>query len=149
MRKTATITIDAEGRDKGKTFFLREMSASQAEKWAARAFLGMAKAGVEIPDDIASTGLAGIATVGFRAIGGMGFELAEPLLDEMFQCVQIIPDPSKPNVIRPLVEDDIEEVATRLKLRKEIFGLHVDFSKAGALFNSASSPAQAADSPSQ
>lgn len=45
----------------------------------------------------------------------------------MFECITIIPDPSKPNVTRALIEDDIEEVATRLKLRIEIFKLHVDF----------------------
>ena len=34
--------------------------------------------------------------------------------------------------IRDLIEDDIEEVATRLRLRKEVLELHVDFSTAGA-----------------
>jgi hypothetical protein len=148
-RKTATITIDAEGRDHGKQFLLREMPASQAEKWAMRVFFGMAKSGLEIPDHIASTGLAGIAAIGLKAIGGLSFDTAEPLLDEMMACVQRIPNPAKPDIVRPLVEDDIEEIGTRLRLRKEVFGLHVDFSKAGALFSSASAPAPAEDSPSQ
>lgn len=142
MRKTATIAIEA-GRDAGKVFFLRELSASQAEKWAARAFLGLAKSGVDIPDDISRAGLAGIAAMGLRAIGGMQFAELEPLLDEMFACVQIIPDPTRPIVIRALIEDDIEEVSTRLRLRKEVFGLHVDFSAAGALLTSGTAPAQA------
>lgn len=126
-RKTAQITISTEGRDCGKVFMLRELPASQAEKWAAKAFFALAKAGVEIPDDIASAGLAGIAAVGLKALGGMSFVDAEVLLDEMFTCVSYIPDPSKPQVVRGLIEDDIEEVATRLKLRKEVFSLHTGF----------------------
>jgi len=52
------------------------------------------------------------------------FEAAKPLLDEMMGCVQIVPSP---NVKRPLIEDDIEEVKTRLMLRKAIWDLHMDF----------------------
>jgi hypothetical protein len=137
MRKTVIVTIDAAGRDAGKVFLLREMPASQAEKWAARAFLAMARSGIDIPDDVASAGLAGIAAVGLKAIGGLGFAEAEPLMDEMFACVQIVPDPARPGVVRALVEDDIEEIATRLRLRKEVFGLHVDFSGLAARWTSA------------
>jgi hypothetical protein len=134
MRKTAIVTIDAEGRDYGKVFLLREMPASRAEKWATKAFLALAKSGVEIPDDIAKMGLAGIAAIGLKSLAGVSFADAEPLMDEMFACVTIIPDPSKTDVAnqtpihRSLVEDDIEEIATRLTLRKELFALHVNFS---------------------
>ena len=144
-RKTLTVTIDAEGRDQGKAFFIREMSASQAELWAAKAFLALARSGVEVPEGVTESGLAGIATFGFRALAGMTFGDARVLMDEMFACVQIIPNPAQPKVIRDLIEDDIEEVATRLRLRKEVFGLHVDFSLAGALQKSASASAPAAD----
>ncbi|MFL9904276.1 hypothetical protein PQR71_40165 [Paraburkholderia fungorum] len=126
-RKTLTITLDADGRDQGKVFLLREMPPSQAEKWAMRAFLALAKSGVQIPDDISSAGLAGIAALGLKALSGLSFEDAEPLMDEMFSCISIIPDPSRPNVVRALIEDDIEEVSTRLRLRKEVFGLHTNF----------------------
>lgn len=145
MRKTAIIVIDAPGRDSGKAFFIRELPASQAEMWAAKAFLAMARSGVDVPDHIAAEGLAGLATFGLRALSGMRFEDAQSLLAEMFTCVQIIPDLSRPNVIRGLLEggseEDIEEVSTRLRLRKEVFGLHVDFSLAGVLLNSVSAPA--------
>lgn len=144
-RKTLTVVIDAAGRDQGKTFFIRELPASQAEMWAARAFLALARSGVEVPEGVTESGLAGIATFGFRALAGVRFEDAVDLMAEMFSCVQIIPDPTKPNVIRALIEDDIEEVATRLRLRKEVFGLHVDFSLAGALQISASASAPAAE----
>jgi hypothetical protein len=131
-RKTLTVTIDADGRDQDKAFLIKEMPAAQAEKWAARAFLALAKSGVQIPENLASAGLAGIAALGIKALGGMAFEDAEPLLDEMFQCISIIPDPSRPGVVRALIEDDIEEVATRLRLRKEVFSLHTSFFSSAA-----------------
>ena len=132
-RKTKDLIIDAEGRDKGKRFFLTEMSATQAEKWAARALLALTKSGVEIPDDAAALGLAGVAAVGLKAFSGIPWELAEPLLDEMMQCVQIKTDPAHPEVIRSLIEEDIEEVATRLKIRLELLELHIGFSLAARL----------------
>jgi hypothetical protein len=132
-RKTKTIIIEAEGRDAGKMFVLNEMSATQAEKWAARVLLAIAKSGVDVPDDIASSGLAGVAAFGIKAIGGMSFVDAEPLLDEMFSMVSFVPDPARPTIKRgyggvgPLIDDDIEEVSTRLMLRKELFFLHTSF----------------------
>jgi len=131
-RKEMTFVVEAEGRDKGKHFFIREMSASQAEEWAMRALMALAKAGVEMPDEMANAGLAGIASAGFQALGRMQFSDAKPLLDEMMACVQIVPDPAKPMVRRALIEDDIEEILTRLRLRKEVFELLTGFSLAAA-----------------
>lgn len=132
-RKTHTVVIEAEGRDKGKMFTITEMPPSQAEKWAFRALLALAKSGVEVPDDIASAGLAGVAALGIKAFSGLRFEDAEPLLDEMFAMISFIPDASRPAIKRgyggvgPLIDDDIEEVMTRLTLRKELFSLHTGF----------------------
>ncbi len=126
-RKTSTVVIEAEGRDHGKHFFLREMPASQAEKWAMRVFLALARGGIEFPEDVAASGMAGIAAVGLAAIQNMAAEDAIRLMDEMFQCVQIIPDPARPSIVRPLIEDDIEEVKTRFHLRKEVLALHIGF----------------------
>ncbi|MEI7296596.1 hypothetical protein WCQ02_31020 [Paraburkholderia tropica] len=132
-RKTKTIVVEAEGRDQGKMFTLNEMPPSQAEKWAFRALLALSKSGVEVPEDIASSGLAGVAALGIKAFSGLRFEDAEPLLDEMFAMVSYVPDPSKPAIKRgfagvgPLIDDDIEEISTRLLLRKELFALHTSF----------------------
>lgn len=124
MRKTETVTITAEGRDKGKRFALTEMPATQAEKWALRAFMALAKSGLEIPDDVQNMGMAGIAALGFQALAGISFQDAEPLLDEMMACVQCVPSAG---VVRVLIEDDIEEVATRFTLRRDVFELHTGF----------------------
>lgn len=123
-RKQATVTIMAQGRDFGKVFLITEMSAAASEEWAGRALFAMLNAGVEIPDNIAGAGLAGIASLGVAALTRLSFDAAKPLLDEMFTCVQIQPSP---NVTRSLISDDIEEVSTRLQLRKEVFNLHVGF----------------------
>ena len=126
-RKTATVEISAEGRDKGKLFFITEMPAMQIERWATRALLALSKSGIDIPDDIASAGLAGVASLGMRALSHIDFHDAEPLLAEMLTCVQFIPDPNNRSFKRSDIETDIEEVATFFKLRAEVFSLHTNF----------------------
>lgn len=128
MRKELTLTIDTPGRDVNKTFYVKEMSATKAERWATRALLALLKSGVEVPEDIAQAGLAGVAAMGLRAFGGIDFADAEPLLAEMLACVQIIPDASRPMVKRAIIEDDIEEVTTLLRLREEVLSIHLGFS---------------------
>lgn len=138
MRKTLTVRIDADGkRDAGKAFLLTEMPAMQVERWAIRALLALSKSEVSIPPDIARSGLAGIASLGLRAISRIPFHEAEPLLAEMMGCVQIIPDPSRTHVVRPLIDDDIEELATMGRLRMEVFTLHTGFSPPAGLLASA------------
>lgn len=136
-RKHRVYVENDEGRDNKKVFLITEMSASRAEKWAARAFLALAKSGIDFGPEIVQGGLAGIALVGLRALGGVEFADAEPLLDELMSCVTLVPDtnmrdPISGNPIsRLLIEDDIEEVATRIKLRAEVFELHTGFSMTG------------------
>jgi hypothetical protein len=128
MRKTATVTVDLDGRDNGKQFLLTEMPASQGEKWAMRAMLALTKSGVDVPEEVMASGWAGIAILGIKSLAGVSFGEAEPLMDEMFRCVQFIPNPANPSVIRPLIEDDIDEIATRAWLRGEVLHLHTGFS---------------------
>ncbi|MCI0152402.1 hypothetical protein KNO81_42165 [Paraburkholderia sediminicola] len=55
------------------------------------------------------------------------FHDAELLLDEMMGCVSIQPNPADPKIVRGLIPDDIEEVNTRVLLRREVFRLHTGF----------------------
>ncbi len=126
-RKTARITIDAAGRDKGKTFVLTEMDADSAERWAMRLAFALMNSGVDLPENITGMGMAGIAAIGIKALGKLQYEVAEPLLVEMFNCVVLAPDARNPNLTRTLVPGDVEEVETRLLLRKEVIKLHIDF----------------------
>ncbi|WP_313387749.1 hypothetical protein [Achromobacter aegrifaciens] len=140
-RKQITLTIGAEGRDKGKVFILTELSAYDAEEWAGRALFSLMNAGVEIPDNIAEAGLAGVAAMGMKAIAKLPFESAKPLLEKMMDCVQIQPSP---NVTRELMSGDIEEVATLFTLRKKVLGLHLDFFTAAVPSTSGSKSTTAA-----
>lgn len=142
MRKTSKYVVSEEGRDKGKTFVITEMPASKAEAWAVKAILALMEGDVQIPEGFERMGMAGMAEIGIRALSGLKWEVAEPLLDEMWKCVQIIPDPSRPTIIRDLIEEDIEEVMTRIKIRLEIWNLHTDFLNAAV--NSSSGVSTAA-----
>jgi len=140
MRSTLNYVVQDDGRDRGKIFVITEMSASQAEAWAMRAILALIANGVDLPENFESMGIAGLAELGIKALSKLKWTDAEPLLAEMWQCVRIMPDGAKPHVIRNLIEEDIEEIATRIKLRAEIWKLHVGFLKAGALSISQEAP---------
>lgn len=140
-RKIKPITISDEGRDKGKTFIIEEMPASQAEKWALRAIMAAVRAGIDVPEELKGAGMAAIAAVGIKALLSMTFDDLEPLLDEMFECVKIARVKEHPDQLFGLLEEDIEEVATRVLLRTEVLELHVGFSVAGTTSTSTSEPA--------
>jgi len=134
VRKTTFVQISQEegNRDSGKIFFIKEMPALQAEKWALRLILALSRANVDIPDDVANAGMAGVATLGLKMLGQMSFPDAESLLDEMMSCVRHIPDPSRVEVTVPLIMqggdgDTIEEITTLTKLRLEVLQLHAGF----------------------
>lgn len=128
-RKEKLVYIDAEGRDKGKTFVIKEMSASDAEWWAVRAIKGVIAAGVSVPDHLQGAGMAAIAVMGLRAFAEMHPRDLKELMDEMFECVYIQRD-NNPNIVQRPLEEDIEEIATRLKLREEWLEVHTGFSLA-------------------
>ena len=130
-RKILTVQIKTAGRDCGKVFVITEMSAWDAENWATEAIFAMMNAGVVITEDIAEAGLAGLAALGISALTKISYEKAKPLLDRMMSCVQI-----QLAVVRPIIDDDIEEVSTLLQLRKEVFNLHLSFFTQGGKLTS-------------
>jgi hypothetical protein len=132
-RKTLRVTITDEGRDKGKTFVLTELPADQAERWFIRALLGLAQSGADISPEQMAGGAAAFAALGVQALGGIAWPTLEPLLDEMFECVQCIPpDPRYPaQAIIPGANSQIEEVKTRFALRVAVLELHIGFSLPG------------------
>ena len=132
-RRTLIYTVKAENRDSGKKFVITEMSASRGEAWAMRALLALMAGGVNLPDGFERMGMSALAEVGIRALSNLRWEISRPLLEEMMECVKIQPDPQRPDLIRDLIEQDIEEIQTRIELRVEVFKLHADFFKAGNL----------------
>jgi len=121
-RKTKVVQIEDEGRDKGKVFILTEVPASQAERWMTRAMLALARSGVNL--NIMTAGLEGIIVAAFQALAHITFEELTPLMDEMMGCIKIRRDPNHPNMVFEILENDIEEIVTRIKLRAEVFSLH-------------------------
>lgn len=132
MARKEIYYTETAGRDAGKVFYIREMSATQAEWWAIRAGMAMARGGVDLPENFADMGIAAMAGTGLKMVSQIPPAEAKPLLDELMECVQCVPDASNQNIKRRLIDDDIEEIATRLKLRAEVFKLHVDFFQAAA-----------------
>ena len=134
MRRQKTVVIDAEGRDKGKTFLLTEMPAAHAEDWAARAFLMLAHSAIDFPVGIDRAGMAGIAEIA-HLLSGVQFSELKPLMDELLlMCVQRIEDPLRP-FPRAVDSEDVEEVATRQQLRREAIDLHTNFLLAATILN--------------
>jgi hypothetical protein len=123
------------GRDKDKRFKIVEMSAFDAFDWATKAMLSMAKSGVDIPSDIASQGMAGVAIVALRTVGGLEFMSVRSLRDDLLRCVTIYTDFHKnPMHTRPITgQDDIEEPQTIYELCKAVLEHHLGFSIAEGL----------------
>lgn len=131
-RKVIDVTITDEGRDIGKRFRITEMPASKGERWAIQAMLALSKTGAEIPDEVMEGGMASLAQVGVALFVKLPPEDAFPLIDELFSCVTILPNKNDSSVTRNLVEEDIEEISTRIKLKFETLKLHLDFLQADA-----------------
>ena len=123
--KSKQITIE-NGRDKGRVFLITEMSAAHADNWAMRALIALANGGVDLGGLSPQQGMMGMAGVALDALGRLKADDAIPLLNELLDCVQIIPEGGQP---RPLNMDfnDVEDFTTLWRLRKEVFALHTDF----------------------
>lgn len=121
-RKSITITI-TEGRDTGKCFLITEPPATVAEQWVIRAALGLGKAGVEIPPEVLQLGAPAIVYLAGTQALRLPSRLALKLADELMGWVQRVED----KLTRSLVENDIEDVLTRLKLKGEALKLTFGF----------------------
>ena len=135
QRKSVRVTIDAEGRDHEKRFLITEMSALQAERWFMRVLAYMARLGISMPAMMRLTGMAALTE--FNPTQMFAWVDDDSLMSEIMACIQAWPaDAPKP---RPLTWSasgpDIEEPATLIRLKMEVFALHVGFSSAVALWS--------------
>lgn len=137
------LTITSADRDNGKVFVITEMAPRVGHKWATRALFALMNSGFEVPDELLESGFAGLATLGIKALGKAQIEVMEPLLDELFECVRFVPDPSKPNVMLSDVDRHVEEIKTLFLLQKEVLTLHVGPFMTGVVSNGASTPTAA------
>lgn len=136
-RRTATVAIAEAGRDAGKTFFLTELPAQQAEEWFTRAIMLLVRSGTDVPPNIFSYGPMAFAAMGLgAALTGLGkapWPEVKTLFDEMFGCVAFKAPNGSLITDRAMVDSQIEEVTTRFRLREEVLSLHLGFSLAARL----------------
>jgi hypothetical protein len=135
-----------ENRDKGKTFLITEKPAMEIEKWAYRAIMALGSSGIAVSAEIVELGVIGISLLAYQTFMGASFKEIEPLMDQMLECVQMVPSEG---VTMPLYAGSIEEVTTLTLLRKEILELHSGFTfaeLASKLKAAASARAQASAS---
>ena len=137
MRKTKIITIVSEpgkeNRDTGKRYLITEMPSSAGERWGVRAGMAMLHAMPELPQDPQGMGLANIAKIGFQMFAGANTLEVQALMDELMDYVQILPTAGNDTFARKLLEEDIEEISTRMLLKGEAFELLTGFSIAANL----------------
>lgn len=122
--KTKTITIE-KGRDEGKTFVITEMPITKADNWAMRALFAIANGGIDIEGINPNMGMLGMAQVAIKALSGIKPDIGIPLLDELLECVQVLP--SSGNARALIIDSDIKDLSTMFTLRKEVLAIHIDF----------------------
>lgn len=131
-RKSKPFVVADEGRDKGRRFLITEMPAEKAEEWGIRALGAMIRAGVDLPDLVMASGMAGVVSVGFMALFAAPYSELKPLLDDLLACCEALPEDPKSDIRSKVYEGDIEEPRTLLLLRMEAFELCSGFSVAAA-----------------
>lgn len=124
MLKTKEVLIES-GRDEGKKFLVTEMPLLKADRWAQRALLALAGGGVDATSLDMNGGMLEMAKFAFKSIGGIDPETGAALLDELLECVQIVPSGGTPREIE--FDSDIEDLQTLWVLRKESLFLHTSF----------------------
>lgn len=134
MRKEITIKITDDklaGRDVGKEFVITEMSAFQTEMWSFRALQLLSKEKLQINDFLNEDGGVSLNALKIFQVGLSSLSQCNPLevkelFDEMMECIKIkMPGGGTRNIIDG--SDDIEEIYTIYKLRKEWFNLNFSF----------------------
>ena len=73
-----------------KVFKLTEMAAEPAEEWAGRILLALTRAGIEVPADMISGGMASVAALQkfvmdtiLQGVGALNYDEIKPLLQKM------------------------------------------------------------------
>lgn len=139
--KTERVTIDAEGRDKGKSFILTEMDSWNALRWCAKAMLSLSQSGVDVQTigltkAVQEGGPEKIAALGATLFAFIPATVALPLLDEARTCIRYrlpVKD-DKATATQEIADGEacqIAEPRTWVTLFQRLFFLHLGFSEAG------------------
>lgn len=142
MREKRYITIKDGEND--LLFSVEQMPALKLEKWIYRAVILLAKAnGAEIAGESMKDARAAVAKLKsgdadgsgvawiVNTIGGLDFDKAEPLMDEMMGCVKLLPDANNRAVEMPMsattIEGHISSPLTLMKVRLEALKANFSF----------------------
>lgn len=125
-RKEKIIKIEDRGQE--LTFKIKEMSAIQLESWIMRVLLLLASAGVEVPDgaNLQSVGQY-LVKKGPSILGGLDYDKAKPLLDELLACCSRVIDRVEEKCTPESVDGYIQDVKTIFTLRAEAIKLNLGF----------------------
>lgn len=140
MRREKKIVIDGARsetpghRDDGKVFIVHEMPADQGERWCMRATELITKAlgqTVPSPEQLNVGGAAQLASVQApeMALMSIARALVDPTLESLWDYIEYQHAPNVP--ARKVVQgenSDIEEIATRTRLRMEVLTMQTGFS---------------------
>lgn len=123
-RREIIWTVETEGRDKGKEFFITEMSAWDAETMAQDIYreMGDAEFGA-IPADVIAMGCAGLSTIGLSVLAAASADISANITERLLSTVKISVDTGYRDV-KPF---DFEEVSTIRDLKDKVFALNFDF----------------------
>lgn len=125
MRKEVEITIE-EGRDKGKTFKITEMSAVQMDRWATKALCLFGKGGVTL-EELGKLDMSAL----LKVLGELGYDLSEPLLNELLECASFKKDGVFVPMKGAMVDSVVEDFKTLFRLRMEALSLNLGFLDGG------------------
>lgn len=126
MRKSKIINL--KDRDNELTFKITEMAASKLENWTIKAVMLLASSSINVPDGADITQAAAyLQKEGLKALSGLDYNKAKPLLDEMLACCSRI-DGGIEQVCTPeTVDGYIEDMRTLFVLRMEAVKMNFNF----------------------
>lgn len=130
MRKEINHVVEANNRDFGKHFKIKEFSAWDAEVLAEDILRAMSKSNYwNISPEIIQLGVAGLSTIGLSAISAANKEDADYINSKVMSAVSIvIPGvDGKAPIERPVEKTDFDEVSTIRDLKDKVLGLNFDF----------------------
>lgn len=129
-RKTERVTIDAPGRDLGRVFILTELDSWSALILTAKIAHALTISGINVPEIAKNP--EGLAEGGIRLMTYIAPSVAEPILNELRECVTVLPPRAKPgSLAQPLIpENQPHEIRTWFTLLTKLYYLHLGFSPA-------------------
>lgn len=127
-------SIELQLNDRGNplVFVVKEMSATELERWIIRAVLLVSGSNAATLGsfDVSQAG-ALLAEKGLGLLGNVDYEKAKPLLDDLLGCCYRKIEKHQERCTPESVDGYIEDVATLFKLRTEALKLNLGFLQAG------------------